>query len=70
MIGLAYVLLNQTIKTVYDPLYNDSSMQDQDTQTFLVRAKTIWSWVLVPSAFGLLLWAVLEIQRRKSEYGD
>jgi hypothetical protein len=67
--GLVYVILSKPMQVVYDYTYNDSAVQDQDYQTFFIRSVTVWENVLVFGIISLLIWAIIEIQRKK-EMGE
>lgn len=66
MVGLFYVILSKPVSMTYNMFYNDSDMtKDQDMQTFFIRSKTIWDFALLPIAIAMILWFIIEIQRRK-----
>ena len=64
--GLVYVILSKPMQVVYDYTYNDSAVQgDQVYQDFYIRSVTVWKNVLVFGIIALLVWAIIEIQRKR-----
>jgi hypothetical protein len=54
------------MQVVYDYTYNDSAVQgDQVYQDFYIRSVTVWKNVLVFGIIALLVWAIIEIQRKR-----
>ena len=69
VLGFAYVTLSKPMQYTYNEFYNDTDTQDQVYQDFFIRSKTIWQWITLPIAISLILWAIIEIQKKKNEYG-
>jgi len=68
IIGFAYVVLTKPMQVTYNRFYNESFLEDEVYQTFYIRSKTIWNWVLLPCAVALILWAIIKMQE-KGELG-
>jgi cell division protein FtsX len=64
--GLAWVLLSKPMAIVYNNVYNNSDVLDEEYQNFFTKSKTIWGWILLPCGFSMLLYSIIEIHRKNS----
>ena len=65
VIGFTYVILSKPMSILYNQYQNDSDMNDVDAQNFYIRSNTIWEFILIPIAIALILWTIIEVQRKK-----
>jgi len=70
VLGFAYVTLSKPMQYTYNEFYNDTDVQDQVYQDFFIRSKTIWTWITLPISIGLILWVMIEIQKKRNDYGE
>jgi hypothetical protein len=68
MIGFIYMMLMKPLSFVYNYSYNDSTVNDSVYQQFYERSATIWYWTPILLVLSMILWAVIQVQKR-SQYG-
>lgn len=64
IIGLTWVVLSKPLAIVYDVTINASEVQSNDMQTFFIRAKTVWNYILIIAAIVLFIWAYMKAQEQ------
>jgi len=69
LVGFAISVLMEPLGTVYNGTYNKTSVQDDSYQQFFTRSQTIWVWLPVVLAFGLIFWALMKGHERQGGYG-
>ena len=69
LLGFTYSILMKPVGVLYNRVYNNSELQDDEYQTFFVRTRTIWFWILPIVIIPLIIWAINEGNRRGQQYG-
>jgi Trk-type K+ transport system membrane component len=64
MIGFIYAILEKPISISHNLFYNDSSLNQSDYQNVYTRARTIWVWFPLGIIIGMILWLIIQLQKR------
>lgn len=68
ILGLTYVVLDKPVGFVYDSTYNQSVVQEDDYQTFFIRSKTVWSWLIVAVSIIIIIAILIKVLQGKPDY--
>lgn len=68
IIGVVISLISEPFKTIYNKTYNNSDIQDEASQNFLIRMRTVWYGLPVVAAFGMIAWFFYENHKRQNEF--
>lgn len=64
VLGIAISVLMKPVSDIYNWTHNETIVQQDDYQEFFTRSRTLWIWLPVILAIGLVIWAFIKAHQK------
>lgn len=69
VLGFAFLVIMKPLGMLHDSVYNDPNLSDDVYQIFFIKTQTIWKWILPVLAAVMIIWLLVEAQKKSDLYG-